>query len=76
VMCSHSCLTKPSPTDTMNGPKPWENSKVFCTGWAQEVEGMMSLLWPYRGHRLVWVLLAFISGEHLGELFQETGALC
>jgi hypothetical protein len=37
---------------------------------------MMSLLWPYRGHRLVWVLLAFISGEHLGELFQETGALC
>jgi hypothetical protein len=37
---------------------------------------MMPLLWPYRDHRLVWVLLAFISGEHLGELFQETGALC
>ena len=36
---------------------------------------MMPLLWPYRDHPLVWVLLAFISGGHLGELFQETGAL-
>jgi hypothetical protein len=31
--------------------------------------GMMPLLWPYRDHPLVWVLLAFLSGGHLEELF-------
>jgi hypothetical protein len=36
---------------------------------------MIPLLWPYCDHPLVWVLLAFISGGRLGELFQETGAL-
>jgi hypothetical protein len=36
---------------------------------------MLPLLWPYRNHPLVWVLLAFISGEYLGERFQEIGAL-
>jgi hypothetical protein len=33
------------------------------------------LLWPYRGHPLVRALLAFLSGGHLEELLQETGAL-
>ena len=36
---------------------------------------MMPLLWPYRDHPLVWVLLAFISGGYLGELFQEIRVL-
>jgi cell division septal protein FtsQ len=36
--------------------------------------GGIPLLWPYRDHRLVRVLLAFLSGGHLEELFQETGA--
>ena len=31
--------------------------------------GIMPLLWPYRGHPLVWMLLAFLSGGHLEELF-------
>jgi hypothetical protein len=37
--------------------------------------GMIPLLWPYRNHALVWVLLAFLSGGHLEELFQEAGTL-
>jgi hypothetical protein len=32
------------------------------------------LLWPYRDHPLVWFVLALLSGGHLEELFQETGA--
>ena len=36
--------------------------------------GGIPLLWPYRDHPLVRVLLAFLSGGHLEELFQETGA--
>ena len=36
---------------------------------------VMPLLWPYHDHPLVRVLLAFLSGGHLEELFQETGAL-
>jgi RsiW-degrading membrane proteinase PrsW (M82 family) len=31
--------------------------------------GMIPLLWPYRDHPLVWVLLAFLSGGDLEELF-------
>jgi hypothetical protein len=37
--------------------------------------GVVPLLWPYRDHPMVWVLLAFLSGGHLEELFHETGAL-
>ncbi len=37
--------------------------------------GIMPLLWPYRDHPLVWMLLAFLSGGHLEELFHETGTL-
>ena len=37
--------------------------------------GLMPLLWPYRHHPLVWMLLAFLSGGHLEELFHETGTL-
>jgi RsiW-degrading membrane proteinase PrsW (M82 family) len=33
------------------------------------------LLWPYREHPLVWLVLAFLSGGHLEELFQQTGTL-
>jgi hypothetical protein len=33
------------------------------------------LLWPYREHPFVWFLLAFLSGGHLEEIFQETGTL-
>ena len=36
--------------------------------------GIIPLLWPYRDHPLMRVLLAFLSGGHLEELFQETGA--
>jgi RsiW-degrading membrane proteinase PrsW (M82 family) len=36
--------------------------------------GVIPLLWPHRDHPLVWVLLAFLSGGHLEELFQETGS--
>ena len=36
--------------------------------------GMIPLLWPYRDHPLVWVLLAFLSGGHLEELLRETGS--
>jgi hypothetical protein len=36
---------------------------------------VMPRLWPYRDHPLVRVLLAFLSGGHLEELFQETGSL-
>jgi hypothetical protein len=36
---------------------------------------VIPLLWPYRHHPLVRVLLALISGGHLEELFQETGIL-
>jgi hypothetical protein len=36
---------------------------------------VIPLLWPYRDHPLVRVLLAFLSGGHLEELFHETGAL-
>jgi hypothetical protein len=39
------------------------------------ISGIIPLLWPYRDHPLVWVLLAFLSGGHLEELFQETGTL-
>jgi hypothetical protein len=31
--------------------------------------GIMPLLWPYRENLLVWMLLAFLSGGHLEELF-------
>jgi hypothetical protein len=37
--------------------------------------GLIPLLWPYRDHPLVWMLLAFLSGGHLEELFHETGTL-
>jgi hypothetical protein len=37
--------------------------------------GMIPVLWPYRDHPLVWVLLAFLSGGHLEELFREAGTL-
>jgi hypothetical protein len=37
--------------------------------------GLIPLLWPYRNHPLVWMLLAFLSGGHLEELFHETGTL-
>jgi hypothetical protein len=33
------------------------------------MRGIMPLLWPYREHPLVWMLLAFLSGGHLEELF-------
>jgi RsiW-degrading membrane proteinase PrsW (M82 family) len=36
--------------------------------------GMIPLLWPYRDHPLMWVLLAFLSGGHLEELLYETGS--
>jgi hypothetical protein len=36
---------------------------------------VIPLLWPYRDHPLVRVLLALLSGGHLEELFQETGSL-
>jgi uncharacterized membrane protein len=36
---------------------------------------IIPLLWPYRDYPLVRVLLAFLSGGHLEELFQETGSL-
>jgi hypothetical protein len=36
--------------------------------------GIIPLLWPYGDHALVRVLLAFLTGGHLEELFQETGA--
>jgi hypothetical protein len=29
------------------------------------------LLWAYRDHPVVWFLLAFLSGNHLPELFPE-----
>jgi hypothetical protein len=32
------------------------------------------VLWLYRDHLLVRVLLAFLTGGHLEELFQETGS--
>jgi hypothetical protein len=38
------------------------------------VGGAIPLLWSHRDHPLVWVLLAFLSGGHLEELFQETGS--
>jgi hypothetical protein len=31
------------------------------------------LLWLYRDHPLVWFLLAFLSGNHLPELFPDAG---
>jgi hypothetical protein len=31
------------------------------------------LLWPYRDQVLVWLLLAFLSGGHMEELFEQTG---
>jgi hypothetical protein len=37
--------------------------------------GGMPLLWPYRDHPLMYFLLAFLSGGHLEEVFQETGVL-
>jgi hypothetical protein len=42
---------------------------VIIMGWG------FPLLWPYRDHPLVRVLLAFLSGGHLEELFQESGTL-
>jgi hypothetical protein len=36
--------------------------------------GGLPLLWPYGDHPLVRMLLAFLSGGHLEELFQETGS--
>jgi hypothetical protein len=40
---------------------------VIVMGWG------CPLLWPHRGHPLVRVLLAFLSGGHLEGLFQEAG---
>ena len=37
--------------------------------------GMIPLLWPYRDHPLVRVLLALLSGGHLEELFRAPGIL-
>ena len=36
---------------------------------------IIPLLWQYRDYPLVRVLLAFLSGGHLEELFQGTGIL-
>ena len=36
---------------------------------------IIPLLWPYHDHPLVRLLLAFLSGGHLEELYQEAGAL-
>lgn len=33
------------------------------------------LLWPYQDHPVVWFLLAFLSGNHLPELFPEPGVM-
>jgi hypothetical protein len=38
------------------------------------IGGVIPLLSPHRDHPLVWVPLAFLSGGHLEELFQETGS--
>lgn len=38
------------------------------------IGGILPLFWPYRDHPLVWELLAFLSGGHLEELFQEPGS--
>jgi len=40
---------------------------VIGMGWG------FPLLWPHRGHPLVQVLLAFLSGGHLDGLLQEAG---
>jgi hypothetical protein len=44
-------------------------------GYFVVYEAVFPLLWPYREHPLVWFLLAFLSGGHLEEIFQETGTL-
>jgi len=40
---------------------------VTVIGWG------FPLLWPYRGHPLVRMLLSFLSGGHLEGLLQEAG---
>jgi hypothetical protein len=42
---------------------------VIVMGWG------FPLLWPHRDHPLVRGLFAFLSGDHLEELFQEAGTL-
>jgi hypothetical protein len=44
-------------------------------GYFVVYEVVFPLLWPYRDHPLAWLLLAFLSGGHLEELFQQTGTL-
>ena len=44
-------------------------SYFIILGW------VFPLLWPYRDHPLVRVLLAFLSGGHLEELLQDSGEL-
>jgi hypothetical protein len=39
------------------------------------LEWVFPLLWPYRDHPLVRVVLAFLSGGHLEELLQDPRVL-
>ena len=44
-------------------------------GYFVVYEVVFPLLWPYRDHPLMWLLLAFLSGGHLEELFHQPGTL-
>jgi hypothetical protein len=44
-------------------------------GYLLVYEVAFPLFWPHRDHPLVWFLLAFLSGGHLEELFQQPGTL-
>jgi hypothetical protein len=44
-------------------------------GYFVVYEVVFPLLWPHRDHPVVWFLLAFLSGGHLEELFQQPGIL-
>lgn len=48
---------------------------IALIGYFVVYEVVFPLLWPYRDHPLVWLLLAFLSGGHLEQLFQQTGIL-
>lgn len=48
---------------------------LVLLGYFVVYEVVFPQLWLYRDHPLVWLLLAFLSGGHLEELFEQTGTL-
>lgn len=48
---------------------------LVLIGYLVVYQVVFPLLWLHRDHPVVWLLLTFLSGGHLEELFEQTGTL-